>query len=180
MRPRSRSFQGQVVSVWLSIGKWEVGLQLKGILVLLVANRMFGIQFQCILFFRIWVQNWLLGSWKGTAMILVAELNGFDRNIWKSEEAEGKIHNSDNQKSHWSVSRLVWRRHWSGFTKYCSLDDLSFSYMYPFTNHCSDECRMFLSGTQCNQCGQLTKSAKFIRFYWIRADAELFFKNFFC
>ena len=28
-----RSFQSQIVSVWLSIGKWEVGLRLKGILV---------------------------------------------------------------------------------------------------------------------------------------------------
>ena len=31
--PRSRSFQGQIVSVSLSIGKREVGLRLKGILV---------------------------------------------------------------------------------------------------------------------------------------------------
>ena len=31
--PGSRSFQGQIVSVWLSIGKREVGLCLKGILV---------------------------------------------------------------------------------------------------------------------------------------------------
>ena len=33
VKPRSRSFQGQIVSVWLSIGKREVGLRLKGILV---------------------------------------------------------------------------------------------------------------------------------------------------
>ena len=31
---RSRSFQGQIVSVWLSMDKQEVGLQLKGILVI--------------------------------------------------------------------------------------------------------------------------------------------------
>ena len=33
VKPRSRSFQGQIVSVWLSISKQEVGLRLKGILV---------------------------------------------------------------------------------------------------------------------------------------------------
>ena len=32
--PRSRSFQGQIISAWLSIGRREVGLRLKGILVI--------------------------------------------------------------------------------------------------------------------------------------------------
>ena len=37
---RSRSFQGQIVSVWLSVSKWEVVLWLKGILVLPVTGIM--------------------------------------------------------------------------------------------------------------------------------------------
>ena len=31
--PRSRSLQGQIISVWLSIRKWEMGLWLEGIIV---------------------------------------------------------------------------------------------------------------------------------------------------
>ena len=50
---RSKSFQGQIVSVWLSIGKREVGLRLKGILVIIACD----LQFSMFLFLKVYLQT---------------------------------------------------------------------------------------------------------------------------